>query len=245
MSSNSLADLVVPPVEVGLLVEMVVEVVLTGSGSRVHAGPPKLDTQLLGAEPSALGSDQTYHDRRGASVDDRDSRNHGCSVAGVVGDQVHQHSDAPAPSLGDEPVQVLGRAQVGLDGPVVAHVVAPVGVGRHGHRTEPDPVHPQPLQVVEVVDDATQVTGAVAVGVGEGAGVDLIEDTGPPPRPPLRGGPGAVVLGHVRTRRRGAKDSCPGGDSGRPPRPGSPRSSRDGPARGTPGRSAAGGWRAA
>ena len=55
--------------------------------------------------------------------------------------------------LGDQPVEVVHRPEVGLDGAVVGHVVAPVGVGRDGDRAQPDPVDPQPLEMVEMVDD--------------------------------------------------------------------------------------------
>ncbi len=48
--------------------------------SRVQAEPPKLLTQLFGAEPSGLGSAQTYQSRLGLSRDDRDSWNHGWSM---------------------------------------------------------------------------------------------------------------------------------------------------------------------
>jgi hypothetical protein len=49
-------------------------------------------------------------------------------------------------------------------------------------RAEPDPVHAEPRDVVEVLDQASKVAVPVAVRVGEGARVDLIEDTGAPPR---------------------------------------------------------------
>ena len=74
------ADLLVPPVEVGLLGQEVLQVVLAGRSSSVHAEPPKLLTQLFGGEPSGFGSAQTYQSRFGLSRDERDSWNHGCSM---------------------------------------------------------------------------------------------------------------------------------------------------------------------
>ena len=48
--------------------------------------------------------------------------------------------------LGDQPVEVVERAEVGVDGAVVGDVVAPVGVGRDGDRAQPDAVDAQPLR---------------------------------------------------------------------------------------------------
>ncbi len=102
-------------------------------------------------------------------------------VARVVGDQVHEDPD-PAPArLGHQSVQVGQRPVVGIDVAVVRHVVAPVAVGRARDRREPDAGDTQPSQVVQPPDDPRQVPHAVAVGVGERAGVDLVEDSALPP----------------------------------------------------------------
>ena len=82
----------------------------------------------------------------------------------------------------DQAVEVGHGPQVGLDGAEIGDVVAPVGVGRHRDRAEPDAVDTQPLEMVEVVDDPLDVSRPVTVAVGEGAGVDLIEDGALPPR---------------------------------------------------------------
>ena len=48
--------------------------------SRVHAGPPKLDAQLLGGPPSSDGSAHTYQSRFGLLREARASINQGCSM---------------------------------------------------------------------------------------------------------------------------------------------------------------------
>ena len=44
----------------------------------------------------------------------------------------------------------------------------------------PDDIDPEPLQIVESLDDAGQITEAIAVRVGETARIGLVDDGGPP-----------------------------------------------------------------
>ena len=103
------------------------------------------------------------------------------AVAGVVGDEVEQDADAARAGLGDELVEVLERPQVRVDALVVRDVVAPVVVGRGERRVQPDAVDPEPLEVVEALRDPAHVADAVAVGVGEGPRIDLVQDAVAPP----------------------------------------------------------------
>jgi len=66
----------VPPVEIRLFWEKVVQVIL--ARLTVQAGPPKALNQLFGGLPSALGSAHTYQSRWADARDDRASTNHGC-----------------------------------------------------------------------------------------------------------------------------------------------------------------------
>ena len=58
----------------------------------------------------------------------------------------------------------------------VADVVAAVAQRRLVERQQPEAVDAEPLQVVELLDQAAEVAGAVAVGVGEAADEHLVED---------------------------------------------------------------------
>ena len=152
-------------------------------------------------------------------------------LAGVVGHDVHEDADATPAGLGDQPVEVVHGAEFGRDGAEVRDVVAPVGVGRHGDRREPDAVDAEPGEVVEVLDDARDVPDAVGVAVGERARIDLVEDAGLPPRarrPPsclrARGAGGGVPP------RREVEHRVAGRHPGQRLR----RSSRDGPGAGNP-----------
>ena len=59
---------------------------------------------------------------------------------------------------------------------VVGDVVAAVAQRRVVERQQPEAVDAEPLQVVELLGQAAQVAGAVAVGVGEAADQHLVED---------------------------------------------------------------------
>ena len=86
-----------------------------------------------------------------------------------------------AARLAHQRVEVVERAVGGVDVAVVGDVVPPVPVGRAGDGREPHAGDAQAGQVVQLRDDAGQVADAVAVRVGVGAGVDLVEDAAVPP----------------------------------------------------------------
>ena len=84
--------------------------------------------------------------------------------------------------LGDEPVDVVQRAELGVNARVVGDVVAPVDVGRRVDRVEPDGRDAEPLQVVELAGQPSEIPDSVTVCVGERPGIHLVEDALAPPR---------------------------------------------------------------
>jgi hypothetical protein len=58
----------------------------------------------------------------------------------------------------------------------VGHVVAAVPQRRGEERRQPEAVHAEPLQVVELLDQPAQVAAAVTVAVLERPDEDLVED---------------------------------------------------------------------
>ena len=105
----------------------------------------------------------------------------GVGGGGVVDDQVHNDAHTTRLGLGDEAVHILHRAEVGVDAAVVADVVAVILVGGGIHGAEPQEGHTQVLQLVQLGDDAWNVADAVAVGVAEAAGIDLVDNGFLPP----------------------------------------------------------------
>ncbi len=176
-------DTVVVPVEVGLRRLEQVEVPLLrgrverpGRGRQVEGRHPVVGWRAVGAgvpphvpvPVGAVGS--------GPGIDEP-----GVAVRGVVGHPVDDDLETSGMGVGDQPVEVLEGPEQWVDIAVVADVVPEVGHRRAVERGEPQRVHAQPDQVVEVGPDAGQVAHAVAVGVGEGPGVDLVEDGLLPP----------------------------------------------------------------
>ncbi len=76
----------------------------------------------------------------------------------------------------DEAGELLEGAQLRQYVGVVRHVVPAVGQRTGEERRQPQAVHAQPLQVVELAVQAGEIADAVAVGVMETAHHDLVED---------------------------------------------------------------------
>jgi hypothetical protein len=99
-------------------------------------------------------------------------------VAGVVHDEVDDHPDAALVCLGDEVPEVVDGAALGEDRGVVGHVVPAVAQGRGEERRHPEAVDPEPLEVVQLLHQASEVTRAVRVGVTERPDEHLVEQGG-------------------------------------------------------------------
>ena len=174
----------VAPVQVGLLGQEGVQVALPG-GRRRRSRPglgAKAARQLLGAPPSGAGSRHTYQSRLGRCARRRGPRRTtGAGSEVWFGHPVDDHPQAALVGLGEQAVEVVEGPEERVDVAVVGDVVAEVGHGRAEERREPDGVDAEPGEVVEVRRMPGQVAHAVAVGVGEGAGVDLVDDAPLPP----------------------------------------------------------------
>ena len=103
-------------------------------------------------------------------------------VGAVVGHQVHQELQPPGVGAVEQPVEGRQAAVLRVDVAVVGDVVAAVAVGRRVAGVEPQAVDTEAGDVVEPRRDAVEVTDPVAVGVGEGFHVELVDDAVTPPR---------------------------------------------------------------
>ncbi len=204
---DRLADVGVLPVEVRLLAAEQVQVVLAGGLVQLpgRAGEEALPVgRLRPRRPGAhaltsrappvpvpsgvVGRAAGLHEPR-------------VLVGGVVDHQVHDEPDAACVETGDQLVQLLQRAEGRVDVAVVADVVAVVVLRRGVQRGQPEHVDAQVAQVVQPLQDAAQVTDAVAVGVREAPRVDLVDDRSGPPRRVLPG-PAAHATPFLVTIRR-------------------------------------------
>ena len=102
-------------------------------------------------------------------------------VRGVVRHEVEDQADAALVQRRDQPVEVLERAEQGIDVDVIRDVIAEIGHRRGVDRRDPDRVDPEPAQIVDPLEDALEIAHAVAVAVLERARVDLIDHRLLPP----------------------------------------------------------------
>ena len=125
----------------------------------------------------------TNRERSGASGPPASTAwNHACSLEKWLGTRSTVTLMPRACAVGEQRVEVGQRAEHRVDVARVGDVVAAVGHGGAVERREPDRVDAELDEVVEALPHADQVAGAVAVAVGEAAGVDLVEDRGAPTR---------------------------------------------------------------
>ena len=173
---HRVVDLGVVEVEVGLVVEEAVpEVLLAHRVPRpvgrlgVDEDHPGVLVELVGVGPDvevAVGA-------LGVAAAGLEPR---VGVTRVVHDEVDDHPDAALVAGVEELVEVLDGAALGEDVVVVGDVVAAVAQRRGEERRHPQAVDPEPLEVVELLDQALEVAGAVTVGVAEGPDQHLVED---------------------------------------------------------------------
>jgi len=91
----------------------------------------------------------------------------------VVQHQIHEHADPAPVRLGDQSLEVVVGAVIGVDAIVVRDVVAVI-TRRLGHRHQPDAAGAEVAHVIELLDEAVHVPDAVTVAVVERADEDLV-----------------------------------------------------------------------
>ena len=120
-------------------------------------------------------------------------------VGGVVGHEVDDHPQVELVRAGDQRVGVGEVAEERVDVAVVGDVVAVVVLRRGVERRDPERVHAEVAEVGQPRRDAGEVADAVAVRVGEGTDVDLVDDGVAPPA--LIGAHVSHPRGQARLRR--------------------------------------------
>jgi len=170
------------PVQVGLLGIEQVQVPLAGGAigfgdpgpgrAAEHRHP--IVRRECPADPAAV-AEQVALPRRAARATGQCRTEPRMLRAGVVGYQIHGDLDAGAVRGIDQPVQRGHAAEQGIHITRVGHVITVIGHRRDHHRIEPQRVHTQGLQMAQPCGDAVQITDAVAVTVGEGPRIQLVE----------------------------------------------------------------------
>ena len=88
-------------------------------------------------------------------------------IGGVVQHQVGDHPDPAGVRLVEQRDEVLHGAELRQHVPVVGDVVAAVTQRRVVERWQPQAIDAQPGQIVELLDQPAEISGAIAVGVVE------------------------------------------------------------------------------
>lgn len=83
--------------------------------------------------------------------------------------------------VGQQRVEIIEAAEDRIDVGVVTDVVAEIRHRRWIDRRNPDCVHAEPLQIIELAPDAGEIAYAIAVAVHKRARIDLIDDAAFPP----------------------------------------------------------------
>ncbi len=185
---HELARRRVPPVPVGLLGSVEVEVPLAGPAVGLrHPGPggatedagPVVRRQLA----RCAAAREEVEARPLLAAGTRGQGCPECRVLGraMVGDQVDDDPQSQPVGRRHQGVEVIERAEQRVDIAVVADVVAVVRLRRALERRQPDGVGAEPRDVLEPAGCAAQVPHSVAVGVDERSRVDLVDHRRAPP----------------------------------------------------------------
>jgi len=78
-------------------------------------------------------------------------------------------------------VKVLQIAKFGVDGQVIGDVISKILVGRWVNRGEPNSVYTQILDVIQRVNNASEITNAISIAVFIRARVNLVDNAIFPP----------------------------------------------------------------
>ena len=156
-------------VEVRLVGEEAVPVVLAADRVVGPVGRLGVDEDDPGVLVAARRCRSTRRSRRTARRGRAGRLEPRVLVAGVVHHQVGDDADAALVRLVDQLDEVAEIAELGQDLHEVAMSYPPSRSGDCVERQQPEAVDAEPLEIVELVDEAVDVAGAVAVGVGEAA----------------------------------------------------------------------------
>src|SRR4029453_630563 len=97
-------------------------------------------------------------------------------IRAVVDDELRDYAQLSSLGLAHEGAKMLHRAEVWIDVLVVRNVVAIVTARRRIERQQPKGRNAEVLQVVELCGQADKIADAIAVAVGEGLKMKLIDD---------------------------------------------------------------------
>ena len=131
-------------------------------------------------------------------------------IGGVVYYQIHNQPHPPAMYLVKQLHEILHGSKLFHDFVIIPDVITVVIIGRIVDGRQPQGVHSQFPQVVQLADYALQIPDPVPIAVAETAGIDLVKDRLFPPlgRNSALCGAGLVLFAVHQFQQR-VKKSCP------------------------------------
>ena len=97
-------------------------------------------------------------------------------IGGVVRHQIHDQLHITLMHFGDQAVHIFHRAVLRRNAPIVGNVVSVVMTRAFVARTEPECIDTEILQIVQLFDDARDVSDAVPIRIFEAFRIDLVDD---------------------------------------------------------------------
>ncbi|MNW59382.1 hypothetical protein D3C74_372950 [compost metagenome] len=107
----------------------------------------------------------------------------GMLVRGVVQHQVHHQLHSPRVQPLQQLVKILHRTEGGIDFAIIANIITVIMPGRLIDGTHPNHVDPKVLQIIQLGQNAAQISHSVPVRILEADRIDLVHDAFLPPSP--------------------------------------------------------------
>ena len=105
----------------------------------------------------------------------------GVARARMADHQINQNFESQSVSFGQEGAKIVKSSEQGIDVAIVRNVIAKILHRRFEERRNPQGVHAERGYGAEFGANAGKIADPVAVGVKEGAGIDLIDHRAAPP----------------------------------------------------------------
>ena len=102
-------------------------------------------------------------------------------LRGVVDDEIHDDADVLFLGSFRQVVEISQGSIHWIDVLVIGNVIAEIDLRRRIARSDPDGIHTQFLQIIQLGLDPLEIADAISVAVGETSRIDFIENGMLPP----------------------------------------------------------------
>ena len=150
------------PVEIRLLLSKEMEIIFVKLRD-ILPGTAAEDAGPVGRLLSVLSLSEDIVVMIGAVFVGKGGLEPGVLIRGMVSDKVHHEFHAPLMDAGDHLLKVLHGAEGRIDIAVIRHVIASVCPRAYKEGRGPNDIHPEGGDIIKLLGDASEVSGAVSV----------------------------------------------------------------------------------